>query len=119
MNFFFGKKQTVQAFAEVLEDGKTIFSDEMKKPNRGGYREYHQGSVPTLEIAVQVQPENEPAYEAKMKVAFSVMNLLRPGVRVQVRYDPARKEQVTLDDEIQSILKRNPQIIKGGGGLIS
>lgn len=62
MNFLFGKQQTVQAFAEVLEDGGVLFSQEIKKPNRGGYREY-QVSVPMLDIAVRVQPENKPSWE--------------------------------------------------------
>lgn len=62
MNFLFGKQQTVQAFAEVLEDGGVLFSQEIKKPNRGGYREY-QASVPMLDIAVRVQPENKPSWE--------------------------------------------------------
>ena len=114
MSPLFGKKQTVPAFAEVLEDGGAIFSQEMKKPGRGGYREYHQGSVPMLEIAVRVQPEGEPPYEAKMKVGLSTMNLLKLGVRVQVKVDPAKKQLVTLDDDIPAILKRNPQLRKGG-----
>ncbi len=32
MNFLFGKQQTVQAFAEVLEDGGALFSQEIKSP---------------------------------------------------------------------------------------
>jgi hypothetical protein len=31
MNFFFNKKQLVQAMAEVLEDGCAITNEEMKK----------------------------------------------------------------------------------------
>ncbi len=112
MSFLFGKKPSAQALAEVLEDGRAIFSQEMKKPNRGGYHEY-QGPVPMLEIAVRVQPENEPPYEAKMKVGLTTAPLLKIGVRVQVKYDPAKKQQVTLDDEIQAILERNPQLKKG------
>ena len=32
MSFLFGKKQSVQALAEVLEDGREIMNTEMKKP---------------------------------------------------------------------------------------
>jgi hypothetical protein len=116
MSPLFGKKQEAQAIAEVLEDGGAIFSAEMKKPNRGGYHEYR-GSAPILEIAVRVQPENEPPFEAKLKVVINMMNLLNLGVRVQVKYDPVKKQEVTLDDDIQTILKRNPQMIKKQGGL--
>ncbi len=116
MSPLFGKKQPMQAFAEVLEDGGAIFSEEMKKPDRGGYREYR-GSIPMLEIAVRVQAENEPPFEAKMKATISMMNLMKLGIHVQIKYDPAKKQEVTLDDDIQAIMKRNPQMIKKQGGL--
>jgi N-methylhydantoinase B/oxoprolinase/acetone carboxylase alpha subunit len=106
MNLFFGKKQTVQAFAEVLEDGRAITNQEMKKLK---YRREYQNE-PMMEIAVRVQPENEPPFEVKMKAGISKTYLLMPGVRVQVQYDPAKKQQVVLDDQTQEILKRNPQL---------
>jgi len=31
---------------------------------------------------------------------------------VRVNYDPAKKEQVTMDDEPAEILERNPQLKK-------
>ena len=34
------------------------------------------------------------------------------GVRVPVKYDPAKKEQVTLDDKAAKILERNTQLKK-------
>ena len=47
-----------------------------------------------------------------MKVSLLKAYLLKPGVRVQVKYDPAKKEQVTMDDEAPAILERNPQLKK-------
>jgi hypothetical protein len=38
--------------------------------------------------------------------------LLKPGLRVLVKYDPAKKEQVTMNDETSAILERNPQLKK-------
>ncbi len=38
--------------------------------------------------------------------------LLKPGVRVHVKYDPAKQEHVTTDDEAAEILERNPQLKK-------
>jgi hypothetical protein len=108
MNFLFGKKPTVQAFAEILEDGRMIANQEMQKPK---YNEY-KGSEPVLEINVRVQPANEPPFEAKMKAGLTKSFLLKPGVRVQVKYEPIKKQQVILDDENQAILERNPQLIK-------
>lgn len=108
MNFFFKKKQTMQAFAEVLEDGRAITSQEMKKLK---YRREYQHE-PIIEIGVRVQPENEPPFEAKMKAGISQTFLLMPGVRVKVKYEPSQKQKVTLDDETQEILNRNPQMIK-------
>ena len=108
MSFLFGKKQSVQAFAEVLEDGREIMNAEMKKPKYNNYS----GREVFFGVAVRVQPENEPSFEAKMKVSLLKAHLLKPGVKVRVQYDPAKKEQVTMDDEAPKILERNPQLKK-------
>ena len=108
MSFLFGKKQTVQALAEVLEDGRALASQEMQKPK---YKSY-QGAEPQLKVAVRVQPKTEPPFEAQMTVGFTKTYLLKPGVRVQVKYDPARKDRVQFDDANPAILERNPQLRK-------
>jgi hypothetical protein len=108
MSFLFGKKQSVQALAEVLEDGREIMNAEMKKPKYNNYS----GREVFIEVAARVQPENEPPFEAKMNVSLLKAYLLKPGVRVLVKYDPAKKEQVTMDDEAPAILERNPQLKK-------
>ncbi len=108
MAFLFGKKQTAQALAEVLEDGRAKMNQELKKSKYSDYR----GAEPMLEIAVRVQPENVPAFEARMKAGLSRCHLLVPGVRVEVTYDPGKPQQVTLADELQAILARNPQLVK-------
>ncbi len=104
----FRKKQAVRAFAEVLEDGRASANRELKKAK---YREYR-GAEPMLSIAVRVQPQNEPPFEATMKAGVSKSLLLMPGVRVQVTYDPQGKDDVVLDDELQAILDRNSQLVK-------
>ena len=108
MSFLFGKKQSVQALAEVLEDGREIMNAEMKKPKYNNYS----GREVFIEVAARVQPETEPSFEAKMKVSLLKAYLLKPGVKVRVQYDPAKKEQVTMDDEAPAILERNPQLKK-------
>ena len=108
MSFLFGKKQSVQALAEVLEDGREIMNAEMKKPKYNNYS----GREVFIEVAARVQPDNEPPFEAKMKVSLLKTYLLKPGVKVRVQYDPAKKEQVTMDDEAPAILERNPQLKK-------
>lgn len=108
MNFLFGKRQSVQAQAEVLEDGREIMNSEMKKPKYNNYA----GREVFIDVAVRVQPENEPRFEAKMKVSLLKAYLLKPGVRVQVKYEPAKKEQVIMDDEPAAVLERNPQLKK-------
>ena len=107
MNFF-SKKETVQALAEVLEDGRALMNETMKKPKFNNYS----GPEVKLEMAVRVQPQNEPTYEAKMKVGLLKMHLLKQGVIVRVKYDPRKPAQVEYDDEPQSILERNPQLKK-------
>ena len=108
MSFLFGKKQSVQAVAEVLENGREIMNAEMKKPKYNNYS----GREVFIEVAVRVQPDHEAPYDARMKVSLVNAYLLKPGVRVRVNYDPAKKEQVTMDDEANQILERNPQLKK-------
>ena len=108
MGFLFGKKQNVQALAEVLEDGREKMNAEMKKPKFNNYA----GPEVFLDLAVRVQPQEEPPYEAQMKVGLLHMHLLKQGVRVRVKYDPRRPEQVAYDDDPQALLERNPQLKK-------
>jgi hypothetical protein len=108
MNFLFGKKQSVQALAEVLEEGREKMNTEMRKPKFNNYS----GPEVFLEVAVRVQPENESPYEAKMKVGLLKMYLLKPGVMVRVKYDPRKPQQVEYDDDPQAIIGRNPQLKK-------
>lgn len=108
MGFLFGKKQTIQALAEVLEDGREKMNTEMKRPKFNNYS----GPEVFLNVAVRVQPQNEPPYEAQMKVGLLNMYLLKQGVVVRVKYDPNKPEQVEYDDDVQAILDRNPQLKK-------
>ena len=108
MSFLFGKKQSAQALAEVLEDGREKMNLEMKKPKFNNYS----GPEVFLDVAVRVQPQNEPPYEAKMKVGLLKMYLLKPGIIVRVKYDPRKPDQVEYDDDPQEILSRNPQLKK-------
>jgi len=110
MSFLFGKKQTVKAFAVMLEDGREISNREITKLK---YRRDYQAE-PKFDILVRVEPQGEPPFEARMKAGISKTFLLITGVRVQVQYDPRNLKQVTIDDEPQAILDRNPQLIKNG-----
>jgi hypothetical protein len=38
--------------------------------------------------------------------------LLNPVLRVRVKYEPAKKQSVRLDDDTHAILGRNPQPIQ-------
>ena len=107
MNFF-SKKETVQALAEVLEDGRTLMNETLKKPKFNNYS----GPEVKLDVAVRVQPQNEPTFDAKMKVGLLKLHLLKQGVMVRVKYNPRQLAQVEYDDEPQAILDRNPQLKK-------
>jgi len=108
MSPLFGKKQFAYALAELIEDGRALMNEEMKKPK---YRDYR-GPEPVIEILARVLPENEPPFEAKVKTPLGLIFLLKPGVQVRVKYELGRKQLVTLEDENQAILDRNPQLIK-------
>jgi hypothetical protein len=110
MSFLFGNKQPVYALAEVLEDGRTKTSqefDKLKYKNK-----VYRGKEPMINIMVRVQPENEAPFEAQMDAGVGKAFLLMPGVRVQVKFEPGKEQHVMLEDEIQAILERNPQLIK-------
>ncbi len=104
----FGKKQTVQAMAELLEDARAIVNEQLKRPKYNDYR----GPEPMFEMLVRVYPSDEPPFEAKMKAGLSTSYLLKPGVRVQVRYDAGSHQHLVLDADAQSILARNQQLIR-------
>ena len=104
----FSKKETTQALAEILEDGRVLMNETMKKPKFNNYS----GPEVMLEVAVRVQPKNDPPYDAKMKVGLLKMHLFKQGVVVRVKYDPRKPAQVEYDDEPQAILDRNPQLKK-------
>ena len=106
MSFLFGKKQDVQALAEVLEDGREKMNAEMQKPK---FNNYSGGEV-FLELAVRVEPQNEPSFESNMKVGLLNMHLLKQGVKVQIKYDPRKPDKVEYADAPQAILDRNPQL---------
>jgi len=108
MGIIFGKRKIINALAEVLEDGREKMNMEMKKPKFNNYS----GPEVFLELAVRVQPQNEPSFESKMKVGLLNMHLLKQGVMVQVKYDPGKAAQVEYNDGPQAILDRNPQLKK-------
>jgi hypothetical protein len=109
MNFLFGKKPaSAQAFAVTLENGRDVANREMQKLKYN--REYQ--NEPVFDIAVRVEPANEAPFESIMKAGLTKTYVLITGVRVQVKYDPAKKQQVTIDDEVPAILARNPQLVK-------
>ena len=110
MSFLFGKKQEVQAFAVTTENGREVASREMGKLKYARDPLSRHGSDITYDIAVRVEPANEPAFEAKMKTPNNRAYLLSPGVRVQVKYDPGNRQKVTFDDEPKDIRARNPQL---------
>ena len=110
MNMFF-KKKKVCCLAQVLEDGRHLADEEMKKPK---YKNY-QGPEVFISIKARVQPNDAPPFEAAMKASILKCVLLLPGVVVQVNFDPHHLERVELNDELQSILDRNPQLKKQFG----
>ena len=85
-----------------------VFDGLMKNPKYNNYT----GPEPMLDIPVRVQPGDGAAFESIMKAGITKYYLLKIGVRVQVKYDPAKTNQVTLDDDLQAIMSRNPQLIK-------
>lgn len=108
MNFLFGKKEEMQAMAEVLEDGREVMNREMAKPKYNSYK----GAEPMLEVKVRVQPKDDAPFESVMKVGMTKSFLLLQGVMVKVKYQKGKNQKVELDDDNQIILERNAKILK-------
>jgi len=104
----FGKKETVQALAEVLEDGRAMSEQKMSGIR---YRDY-EGREPKIDVGVRVMPEFEVPWEARMKAGIGASFLLVPGVQVLVKYEPDKKDKVELVEDAPAILARNPQMIR-------
>ena len=104
----FGRREAKHAFAEVLEDAEEISRNAMSSPKYNRYR----GAEPMFDVAVRVEPDDGPPYQATMEAGLSVTFLLKPGVRVAVGYDPSKPQHVTLEDGVQAVLDRNPQLKK-------
>jgi hypothetical protein len=108
MGFLFRKKKRAQALAELLENGREKANAEMSKSK---YNDYS-GKEPHIRIRVRVQPENDAPFEAEMRAGLTQSFLLLPGVRVMVDYDPRKLKDVSLIEQAQAILDRNPQLRK-------
>jgi hypothetical protein len=108
MNFLFGKKEEIQAMAEVLEDGREVANQEMKKAKYNNYK----GAEPMFEVKVRVQPKDDAPFESVMKFGLTKSFLLLQGVMLQVKYQKGKNQKVELDDDNQSILERNAGILK-------
>ena len=67
-------------------------------------------AVPVFQIAVHVTPDGGPPFDARMETPLTVVDLIKPGVRVQVKYDPKHPEQVSLVDDVSAFLARNPEL---------
>jgi hypothetical protein len=110
MNSLIGKRQEVQALAVTLENGCDIATRETKNIKYFRDPRSYYGKEITYEIAVHVEPPNEPPFEAKMKTPHTKVYLLSTGVRVQIKYYPKNKQKVTFDDDPHDIKARNPQL---------
>lgn len=67
----------------------------------------YEGRDGWIDVQVEVQPADEPAFEAKMKCKLSqaVFGAMRLGQTVNVRYDPKDKKRVLLTDDVQALLQ--------------
>jgi len=59
---------------------------------------YINGNNPYAEIEMEVLPEDEPAFEAKVKNLISEQSVAKyqPGQTVYVKYDPADQSRVAM-----------------------
>jgi hypothetical protein len=73
---------------------------------------------PRVELTLQVQPDDAPAFELKAKRLVSRVSLPQVGSTVSIKYDPEHPEDFAWDDEPRS-LPATPAAFNLGGGDIS
>ncbi len=91
------EKNGQPAKALVLADPQDYFK------GTGGY----QGSDVWLDLEVRVEPSLEAPFEAKMKCKLSqiIGGMIKAGLRVNVKYDPEKKDRVLLTDDVNALLQ--------------
>ncbi len=91
------EKNGQPAKAVVLADPKDYFK------GTGGY----QGADVWMDLAVRVEPGLEAPFEAKMKCQLSqiIGGMIKAGLRVNVKYDPGKKDRVLLVDDVNALLQ--------------
>jgi hypothetical protein len=67
---------------------------------------HYEGSDLWIDLPVRVDAERDGEFEARMKCRLSQSYVLKEGMSVTVKYDPADKRRVVLMDDVTTILNR-------------
>lgn len=103
------RQNGLPAMAEPLVEAQPLADAKMK-----GISNYS-GPEIFLELPARVFPEDgSPPFEATMYASLFFAHFLRPGVRVTVKMNPQSRSHVALDDSMQEIVQRNPQLRREG-----
>ena len=94
----------------TLKNRREIADEKLQ--NIRGHKDF--SSEPLFDIAVRIEPHNQPSFVAKMRTGISWVFLLLTNTRVQVQYDPNHNHKVTLDDKVQAIPARKPAAVQNG-----
>lgn len=103
------RQNGLPAMAEPLVEAQPLADAKMK--GIGSYS----GPEIFLELPVRVFPEDGTLpFEATMYASLFLAHFLRPGVRVAVKMNPQSRTHIALDDSMQEIVQRNPQLRREG-----
>lgn len=99
------RQNGLPGMAEPLVEAEPLAAAKMK-----GIRNYS-GPEIFLDVLSRVWPtDGSVPYETTMQASLFFAHFLRPGVKVAIKIDPQNKNQVVLDDTMQDIVQRNPQL---------
>ena len=114
MGFLFGKKPAVTSMAEVLEDGAPKMMEwsrlQMEKSKQRFQKSEEYARAPMFQVRVHVTPQGAAPFDAQMDTSLAAIGLMKPGIQVQVSYDPKQSERVSLVDDVNAVLARNLQL---------
>jgi hypothetical protein len=100
--FLFGSsKPDATATAEVLVHGRDAMNETLKSPRYNDYK----GAEPMVEVAVRVTDDAGKTWDATMEAGLTVVFLLVPGMKVDVKYaskKPARVFLASTQDELMA-----------------
>ncbi len=88
---------------QVETEGKQARAVVMCDPENISQGFGYKGRDGWLDIDVEVEPDNDPPFDGKMKCQLTASMALTRGMTVNIRYDPKDKSKILLMDDVNQL----------------